>query len=102
MHFESSLLDSEEELRGRLHQAVRGKSESDAAACTAKLGRVEKLDPDGLLESPTLARGRRRLALLRLERGGVGRDEASELNEALERRDPVAVRELLAHVPDGG
>ena len=97
MHFESSLLDAEEELRGRLHQAVRGKNERDATACVAKLGRVEKMDPDSLLESPTLARGRRRLALLRLERGGVARGEASELNEALERRDPVAVRELLAH-----
>jgi hypothetical protein len=96
MHFESSLLDIEEEGRARLHQAVRAKNEADAVATVAKLGRVERLEPAGLLESPTLARGRRRLALLRLERGGGTRDEASELNEALERSDPVAVRELLS------
>jgi hypothetical protein len=97
MHFESSLLDIEEEGRARLHQAVRGKNEADAVATISKLARVERLEPAGLLESPTLARGRRRLARLRLERAGVTRDEASELNEALERSDLVAVRELLPH-----
>src|SRR5262249_29484796 len=68
MHFEGSLLEPEEERRARLHQAVRSKDESEAADVIAKLARVERLASIDLLDSPTLARGRRRLALLRDER----------------------------------
>jgi hypothetical protein len=96
MHFEASLLDVEEEERGALHRAVRSQDEA-AARCMAKLGRVDRLESVGLLESPTLARGKRRLARLRLSRAGQG----EELREALERSDPVAVREILAHGPGG-
>jgi hypothetical protein len=94
MHFEGSLLESEEATRQELYHAVREKRETEAAACAAKLGRVLELEPFDLLDNPTLARGRRRLALLRLERGT--RDQrASILGEAIERSDAVTVRELL-------
>jgi hypothetical protein len=94
MHFEGSLLESEESTRKELHHALREKRETEAAACAAKLARVLALEPFDLLDNPTLARGRRRLALLRLERGARD-DRASILGEAIERSDAVTVRELL-------
>jgi hypothetical protein len=95
MHFEGSLLPAEESERARLHEAVRSKDESKARGALDKLGRAESLESVGLLSSPTLARGRRRLARLKLEdtRTGGG---TSELDEALARKDAIAVRELLA------
>jgi hypothetical protein len=53
-------------------------------------GRVIALDAPSLEGNPTLARGRRRLELLRLEHG-----DTSMLHEALERRDAVTVREIV-------
>jgi hypothetical protein len=94
MHFEGSLLAGEESTRAELHRAVRARRDADATACIAKLARVLAERPVDLLDNPTLARGRRRLALLRLERGARD-DRASILGEALDRSDAVAVRELL-------
>ena len=93
MHFEGSLLPGEEEMRAALHQAVRARAEGAARQQLGKLARVERLENLDLLDNPTLARGRRRLAVLRLSRD----DHASELGEALDRRDAVAVRELISH-----
>jgi hypothetical protein len=93
MHFEGSLGDGEEETRAKLHRAVRSKDEALARACAAGIARAERLDDVDLLDNPTLARGRRRLALLRLDRGAPA--QASELGEALDRHDAVTVRELL-------
>ena len=58
------------------------------------LVRAERIEPLSLLDNPTLARGRRRLALLRTQRDGA---DTSMLHDALERRDAVTVRELIAH-----
>jgi hypothetical protein len=94
MHFEGSLLPAEESERPRLHEAVREKNEAQASASLGKLTRTESLDTVTLLRNPTLARGRRRLARLRLDDArprGV-----SELGEAIDRKDAIAVRELLA------
>jgi hypothetical protein len=95
MHFEGSLLPAEESERARLHEAVRSKDEAKARASLDQLKRTESLEHIGLLSNPTLARGRRRLARLKLEdaRAGAG---TSELGEALARKDAIAVRELLA------
>ncbi len=91
MSFEGSLLPSENIVRGELHAAVRAKDEQAATKCLESVVRAEHLEPISLLDNPTLARGRRRLALLRLERG----EGASILHDALERRDAVTVREIL-------
>jgi hypothetical protein len=97
MSFEGSLLDAEEDARRALHDAVRSRSEAKAEALMSKIDRVAALDPVEVLDNPTLARGRRRLLRLRLDREVRAHDEqASSLGEALERRDAVAVRELLA------
>jgi hypothetical protein len=93
MRFEGSLLESEDDARRKLHQAVRAKNAAAASASISGLARVEALDDATLLDNPTLARGRRRLALLDLHRERD--DHASELGEALERKDAVTVRELL-------
>jgi hypothetical protein len=93
MRFEGSLLESEDDARRKLHRALRARDQPVAAACVRELTRVEKLDDAPLLDNPTLARGRRRLALLDLHRERD--DRASELGEAVERKDAVAVRELL-------
>jgi hypothetical protein len=98
MAFEGSLLPAEDEARGRLYQAVRARDEAGAAACVPAFARVQRLEPVPLLDSPTLARGRRRLALLRLDREQAGA-RADELGEAIDRRDAVTVRELLATPP---
>jgi hypothetical protein len=92
MHFEGSLLEGEGPVRQALHHAVRASDEAAALQALAKLGRVERLENVDPLDSPTLARGRRRLAVLRLARDA----HASELGEALERQDAVAVRELIS------
>jgi hypothetical protein len=89
MHFEGSLAESEEPVRAKLHQAVRSRDERTASSCFGKLGRVEGLGEVSLEDSPTIARGRRRLALLR----GAAK---SELRDAIEREDAVAVREILS------
>ena len=93
MHFEGSLLEAEDAARRALHLALRARDEAAAREPMKRLERVHALGEVDLLGSPTLARGRRRLDLLRLSRDG----HASELGEALERRDAVAVRELIAH-----
>jgi hypothetical protein len=92
MAFEGSLLPEEDPARGALHSAVRDQNEKAALAAMKDLDRIEHLEPVSLLDNPTLARGRRRLAALRIHRGTA---DASMLHEALERRDAVTVRELL-------
>jgi hypothetical protein len=92
MAFEGSLLPEEDPARATLHAAVRDQNEKGALAAMKDLDRVEKLEPVSLLDNPTLARGRRRLAALRIHRGTA---DTSMLHEALERRDAVTVRELL-------
>lgn len=94
MSFEGSLLPDEDKLRGALHRAVRAQSEREALEVLDHLVRVERIEPVSLLDSPTLARGRRMLALLRTRRDGA---DTSMLHDALERRDAVTVRELIAH-----
>jgi hypothetical protein len=93
MAFEGSLLSEEEPARAALHSAVRESDEKAAREAMKDLDRVEKLEPVSLLDNPTLARGRRRLAALRIHRGTA---DASMLHEALERRDAVTVREILS------
>jgi hypothetical protein len=95
MHFEQSLLASEQAVRAALHQSVREGDEKAAAVCLDKLARVERLGDVALDDSPTLARGRRRLEVLRLASDG----HAAELDDAIARNDAVAVRELIAHAP---
>jgi len=90
MHSEGSLSDAEEQRRDALYRAVRSR---DEIAATSDLSRVEQLADVALTDSPMLARGRRRLARLRLDRD----DRADELGDALARSDAVTVRELLAH-----
>ncbi len=89
MSFEGSLLPAENETRAALHRAVRSSDEAGALACMSKLDRVAMIEPMSLLDNPTLARGRRILAL--------GGPDSSALHDALERRDAVTVRELIAH-----
>lgn len=93
MSFEGSLLPDEDAARAALHRALRAQDERASLDVMKDLVRVERLEPVSLLDNPTLARGRRRLALLRTQRGA----DASMLHEALERRDAVTVRELIAH-----
>ncbi len=95
MHFEQSLLEGEEAVRATLHQAVRASDEVAAAGCLRSLARVDRLGVVSLEDSPTLARGRRRLEVLRLASDG----HAAELGEAIDRNDAVAVRELIAQAP---
>jgi hypothetical protein len=92
MCFEGSLLPQEGGMRAALHHAVREQNEKSALAAMKDLDRVERLEPVSLLDNPTLARGRRLLAALRIQRG----EGASMLHEALERRDAVTVRELMS------
>jgi hypothetical protein len=93
MSFEGSLLPAENTVRAALHVAVREKDERAAAECLGALRRVATLEASPLTYNPTLARGRRRLAHLRIERGA----DVSMLSDAIERLDAVTVRELIAH-----
>ncbi len=93
MSFEGSLLPAENTVRAALHVAVRDKDERAAGECLEALRRAASLDAPSLTDNPTLARGRRRLALLRIERGA----DVGALSDAIERLDAVTVRELIAH-----
>jgi len=90
MSFEGSLLPTENSVRAKLHAAVRAQDEAGAKDAIESLVRTLSLEPVSLLDNPTLARGRRRLALLRLGSGAN-----ADLEGALERRDAVTVREIL-------
>ena len=91
MSFEGSLLTSESAVRAALHVAVRAQDERAASQCMKMLGRVAEIEGSPLDGSPTLARGRRRLDLLRLEHSA----HTSLLDEAVQRRDAVTVRDLI-------
>src|SRR5207244_2545133 len=83
-------------LEAYVSAGMLGERMRDAAlARVAGAARAERLDGVDLLDNPTLARGRRCLALLSLARGGR-EERAAELGDALDRRDAVTVRELLA------
>ena len=90
MHFEGSLLASEQSPREALHAALRSRDERATLEPMRALGRAAAIEPMPLDSNPTLARGRRRLELLRINHGDV-----SMLGEALARRDAVTVRELI-------
>jgi hypothetical protein len=93
MSFEGSLLPAENTVRAALHAAVRDNDEGAANECLGALRRASALEAPALTENPTLARGKRRLAVLRIERAA----DAGALRDAIERLDAVTVRELIAH-----